>query len=100
MGGKETCEKLPAPPGVRSGFPDRGKLLCGAFKGFSNQSKKKFYLLVSKPVTDPLTMPDVDDVIVAFRNVPTAPMDRNGCVQRLLPRSTRAFPVIQAGRRP
>ena len=32
--------------------------------------------------------------------VPTTPMDRNGRVCRLLPRSTRAFPVIQAGRRP
>ena len=32
--------------------------------------------------------------------VPTTPMDRNGCVCRLLPRSTRAFPVTQAGRRP
>src|SRR3954447_3479825 len=29
--------------------------------------------------------------------VPTTPMDRNGCVCRLLPRSTRAFPVTQAG---
>jgi len=27
-------------------------------------------------------------------------MDQNGCVCRLLPRSTRAFPVTQAGRRP
>jgi hypothetical protein len=36
-----------------------------------------------------------------FRHaVPTTPMDRNGCICRLLPRPTRAFPVIQAGRRP
>ena len=36
-----------------------------------------------------------------FRHaVPTTPMDQNGCVCRLLPRPTRAFPVIQAGRRP
>ena len=36
-----------------------------------------------------------------FRHaVPTTPMDRNGCVCRLLPRSTPAFPVSQAGRRP
>jgi hypothetical protein len=32
--------------------------------------------------------------------VPNTPMDRNGCVCRLLPHSTRAFPVSQAGRRP
>jgi hypothetical protein len=36
-----------------------------------------------------------------FRHaVPTTPMDRNRCVCRLLPCSTWAFPVIQAGRRP
>jgi hypothetical protein len=36
-----------------------------------------------------------------FRHaVPTTPMDQSGCVWRLLPRSTRAFPVSQAGRRP
>ena len=32
--------------------------------------------------------------------VPITPMDQNGCVCRLLPHSTRAFPVSQAGRRP
>ena len=32
--------------------------------------------------------------------VPTTPMDRSGCICRLLPCSTRAFPVSQAGRRP
>src|SRR3954470_8856225 len=31
---------------------------------------------------------------------PTTPMDRNGCTCRLLPHPTRAFPGIQAGRRP
>src|SRR4051812_31723343 len=36
-----------------------------------------------------------------FRHAaPTTPMDRNGCSCRLLPHPTRAFPVIQAGRRP
>jgi hypothetical protein len=32
--------------------------------------------------------------------VPTTQMDQNGCVCRLLPRPTRAFPDLQAGRRP
>jgi hypothetical protein len=32
--------------------------------------------------------------------VPITPMDRDGCVCRLLPHPTRALPVIQAGRRP
>ena len=32
--------------------------------------------------------------------VPITPMDRNGCVCRLLPHPTRAFPESQAGRRP
>jgi len=32
--------------------------------------------------------------------VPNTPMDQNGCVYRLLPHPTRAFPVSQAGRRP
>jgi hypothetical protein len=31
---------------------------------------------------------------------PLTPMDRNGCVCRLLPHSMRAFPVERAGRRP
>jgi hypothetical protein len=36
-----------------------------------------------------------------FRHaVPTTPMDQNGCICRLPPRPTWAFPVIQAGRRP
>ena len=34
------------------------------------------------------------------RAVPNTPMGQNGCFCRLLPRSTRAFPVSQAGRRP
>jgi hypothetical protein len=32
--------------------------------------------------------------------VPTTPMDRDGCICRLLPHPTRAFPESQAGRRP
>jgi hypothetical protein len=32
--------------------------------------------------------------------VPITPMDRNGCVCRLLPHPTRAFPESQAGRHP
>ena len=34
------------------------------------------------------------------RAVPNPPMDQNRCICRLLPCSTRAFPVSQAGRRP
>src|SRR5260370_27450674 len=32
--------------------------------------------------------------------VPHTPLDQHGCVYRLLPHPTRAFPVSQAGRRP
>ena len=49
----------------------------------------------SRPLLSPATgLPQAPDS--PFRHaVPTTPMDQNGCVCRLLPRPTWAFPVIQ-----